>query len=240
MKSINYAVLAAAGLFSISAAANVIYIPSLANFSVLYNFVPIEGKVKTLKSHFLFDPNNGGYDVNISLSPAGCIESFAISGYYPAGEIALSRKGNTLSGTANGRPLSYEFDKKCNLISATDDRGVTHYTLNTEGLVVSATLKGEPLSTHKYKENGRLIRSEYYQHGKVVKSTDISHPVENERPSDSESQSTLANGQTSAGWIACVYDEKMFPWRCSGDDLTIENGVRKHDGFIADTQVEYY
>lgn len=240
MKPIKYAVLVAAGIFSLSTAASAKYIPSLSNFSVLYDFNPVEGKVKELRTHILNDDDGVGYDIKISLSPDGCIESFERRGRYPGGEISLSREGNTLSGTVKGRPLSYRFDKKCNIVSATDGSGVTHYTLNAEGQMVSATLNGNPLSARKYNENGRLVRSEYYLDGKVVSFTDISYPLEKERPVDAEIESTFATGGTSSAWNSCTYDPKMIPTRCISNARIIENGVRETVITVADTKVDFY
>lgn len=240
MKPIKYAVLLAAGIFSLSAAASEKYAPSLLNFSVLYDFTPVRGKVKELKTHFLKDDDGIGYDIIISLSPAGCIESFERRGRYPEGEISLTRKGNTLSGTVNGRPLSYKFDEKCNIVSATDDAGVTQFATNTEGQMVSATLNGNLISAHKYSESGNLIYSEYYSSGKVVSSSDISYPVESERPYNSEIESKLASGGTFSVWNSCVYDEKMNPTRCISNGTRVENGVRENVISVADTQVAFY
>lgn len=240
MRKIKYAVVLAISVFSVNATASDKYIPALLNFSVLYDFIPVKGKVKELRTHILNDDDGVGYDINISLSPAGCIESFERRGRYPDGEISLSRNGNTLSGTVKGRPLSYTFDEKCNIVSAAGDSGVTDYTTSAEGLMVSATLNGNPLSVHKYNESGRVVRSEYYLHGKVAAFTDISYPIEKERPADAESESTLASGATSSDWNSCTYDQKMVPARCISNARITQNGVRETVIKVADTKVDFY
>lgn len=118
MALIKHAFALTAGLLALNAQAAVSYIPALYNFSVMYDFNPVRGPVKTLTASVKSDAEN--YTIKVALSPEGCIDEFTRSDVNQYGNAALTRQGNTLAGTLNNSPVKYVFDEQCNIVSMTD------------------------------------------------------------------------------------------------------------------------
>ncbi|WNN49885.1 YnfC family lipoprotein [Siccibacter colletis] len=240
MKNLNFILAITLGSMSPFALASENYIPSLYNFSVMYDFNPIKGKVKELNTHIINKVKDLDYNMKIKLSSDGCIESFERTGKYEFGDIHLVRNGRVLTDTSNNDPINFNLDEHCNIIARTDKYGRSEYKLNEDGYIIESTLNGQPFSAHKFNDNGSLVFGEYFMYGGTISSYEISYSDETSRPFDAEVKSKQLDGGDYYAKSSCEYEDRHIPVRCTSLVKETKDGVVKESENIAYTDVMFY
>lgn len=240
MKAVNLLLALAVGSMATGAVAAEKYIPSLYNFSVMYDFNPVKGKVKELTTHIISKDQGYDYKINVSLTPDGCIQSLTRTGKYAYGEAHLTKQGQQLTGTANNSPVAYALDEHCNLTGMSDKYGKTTYRTNKAGFIVETTLNDRRFSSHTYNDNGSLVRAEFYMYDGTVLPTEVTYKDEVMKPFDAEIKTLSPVGGSYYARNVCQYDKNQVPVKCSAFITETKDGVAKEREDISSTEVVYY
>lgn len=239
MALIKHAFALTAGLLAFNAQAATSYIPALYNFSVMYDFNPVRGPVKTLTATVKSEAEN--YTIKVALSPEGCIDEFTRSDVNQYGNAALTRQGNTLAGTLNNSPVKYVFDEQCNIVSMTDQYGTKTFQTNRAGLIEQTTANGQKLSVYRYTDGDSFAGSQYYLNDKVISYSDVTYSDVKNKPLDFKMTTTFGEEYTLNGDSACVYDARKVPVECTIVTKKIHNNqVVEEAHYSARMAVIYY
>lgn len=215
------------------------YIPSLYNFSVMYDFNPVRGHVKTLTTTVRSETEN--FNITLTLSPQGCIEQFERSGDRAYGNIVLKRQGNNLTGAFDNSPVSYVFDNQCNLVSMTDKYGVKTFKLNNAGLIEQTMANGEKLSAYRYIADDSFAGSQYYLNGKVATYSDVTYSDLNNKPLDFKMKTVFGGEYTVYGESTCLYGDRKIPQECTATTKKFRDGnIVEENHYSSKTAVSWY
>ncbi|EKM0533117.1 YnfC family lipoprotein [Cronobacter turicensis] len=227
------------GLLACNALAAEKYIPSLYNFSVMYDFNPVRGHVKTLTTTVRSETEN--FSITLTLSPQGCIEQFERSGDGAYGNISLKRQGNNLTGTFDNSPVSYVFDNQCNLVSMTDKYGLKTFKLNNAGLIEQTMANGEKFSAYRYIAGDSFAGSEYYLNDKVATYSDVTYSDINNKPLDFKMKTVFGQEYTVYGESTCLYDDRKVPRECTAITKKVrDDKVAQENHYFSKTAVSWY
>ncbi|ELY4518625.1 YnfC family lipoprotein [Cronobacter muytjensii] len=239
MALIKSALALTAGFLAFNAPAAESYIPALYNFSVMYDFNPVRGPVKTLSADVHSETDN--YTVKVALSPQGCIETFSRTDSNEYGNAVLARQGNTLAGSLNNSPVKYVFDEKCNIVSMTDNYGMKTFQTNSAGLIERTMANGQPLSVYHYTDSGSFAGSQYFLNGKVASYSEVAYRDEKNKPLDFSMTTVFGEEYTLVGDGACIYDARKVPVECTITTKKIHNNnVVEEQHYSAKMAVTYY
>jgi hypothetical protein len=201
-------------IFSGATHASNAYNPVTFNLSTLFDFNPVKGPIKELKT--IMKNRNGDevYNLNMLVSEDGCVQSVEIKDSSQGFVLSLKKEASELKGIMNDKPLAYMLDSKCNVTSSTGAFGDLGFKNDSNGLIKDILSANGKISSHFYDENRNLIKTEFYVSGKVASSNSITYPDANKMPLDY----TLVNENAySGGYSAsskCQYDDRKVPVKC--------------------------
>ncbi|MCG9534231.1 YnfC family lipoprotein [Providencia huaxiensis] len=224
------------------------YQPNVFNLAQMYDFNPVKGNVKELKSTMYNDDGTIFYESILEMDSNGCVDSFTLKKnkdrYLSSSDIFLSLtlSNGKLLGKDNSGPVEIQFDENCLVTSLRDSSGVINNIHNENGYLKNRTNgeTGDTLSEYFYNKNGLINNVKYYVSGMVFSESIVNYLDETSKPFDFYMENKSSNKTSAIVNSECSYDENGNPSDCD-INITISpdnNPIKIHKK--ATTEVRYY
>lgn len=191
------------------------YNPVIYNLSTLYDFNPVKGHVKELKTVMKNSEGAETYRLDMHLQNNGCLQSLEVEDKTQGFNLSLKGNGKELKGLKNDKPITFDLDDKCNLVSSKSGRENIEYQKDSNGFLKNIIFNGSKMATQFYDENLSLVKAEFYMSGNVASTNVLTYPDANHKPLDYKlvNSSPYASGYTAIS--KCQYNELQVPVKCS-------------------------
>ncbi|MBP6083814.1 MAG: YnfC family lipoprotein [Providencia sp.] len=224
------------------------YHPNVFNFAQMYDFNPVKGNVKELKSTMHNDNGTIFYESILKMNSNGCVDSFSLKKnkdeYLNSNDMFLSifLNNGKLLGQDNAGPVEIQIGENCLVTSLSDSTGVINNIYNDKRYLKNRTdgETGDTLSEYFYNENGLIDNVKYYASGMMFSESIVNYRDEISKPFDFDMENKSLNKITSIVNSKCSYDKNGNPNDCD-IDITIspdDNPIKIHKK--ATTRVTYY
>ncbi len=198
------------------------YNPVVFNMAQLYDFNPVKGNIKEIKSVVYNEDKSINYESKLKVGRDGCIDSFKLNqkkDEYLNGVhnyLFVERVKNKLIGMDTNGPVEISIGHDCKILSRKDSNGELTYQYNKEGFITGSTLADtkEIFGENKYNEFNLPTTIKYYKGNVVISETQITYGKDMNKAFD-HFMDIKALGQTILQVDSkCDYNEQNIPYKC--------------------------
>ncbi|WP_323086630.1 YnfC family lipoprotein [Providencia alcalifaciens] len=198
------------------------YNPVVFNMAQLYDFNPVKGNVKHVKSVVYNEDGSINYESDLKIAKDGCIESFSMTRtkdeYINSvhNELSVKREKNKLIGQDSNGPVEMEVGNNCLILSKKDSDGKLTYQYNADGFINSSWV-AEPktkLSAFHYDENNRSYNVAYYNDNKLFSDISVRYTSDETKPYDLILEVKVLDQSVLAVDTQCEYNQQGVSHKC--------------------------
>ncbi|WP_368919495.1 YnfC family lipoprotein [Providencia vermicola] len=224
------------------------YNPVVFNMAELYDFNPVKGNVKEIKSTGYNEDKTINYESKLKIGRDGCVESFSLNqkkDEYLSGlhnYLFVERVKNKLIGMDANGPVEMTIGNNCEIISRKDTNGELIYQYNKDGFITGSILADtkEKFGENIYNEFKLPIAIKYYKGDDVISETRITYGKDMSKAFD-HLMEIRALGQTILQVDSkCHYDHQNIPSQCNFVLTLDSNGKKIHLKKNSTTKVTFY
>lgn len=208
------------------------YNPVVFNMAQLYDFNPVKGNVKEIRSVVYNKDKSINYESLLKIGRDGCIDSFALNqkkDEYLSGVhnyLFVERVKNKLVGRDNNGPVEMEVGNNCTILSRKDNNGKLIYRYNKEGIIIGSVLADNKtkFSENNYNEFKLPTTIKYYKDNKVISETIITYGKGITKPFDLLMKIRVLGQTILQVDSKCDYNSQNIAHKCHFELTINENG----------------
>ncbi|BBG59142.1 YnfC family lipoprotein [Providencia rustigianii] len=198
------------------------YNPVVFNMAQLYDFNPVRGNIKELKTVVYNEDKSINYQSFLKIGRDGCVDSFTYDQkkdeYLNSvhNHLSLKKINNKLVGNDANGPVEMIVGKNCLILSRVDTNGELIYQYNDDGIIIGSQIanpRTQYSENHynKFKLPDSII---YYKDNIVFSESIITYGKDINKPFDLTME-IKALGQPILFVISiCEYNEKNIAHKC--------------------------
>ncbi|WP_369311894.1 YnfC family lipoprotein [Providencia rettgeri] len=199
------------------------YNPVVFNMAQLYDFNPVRGNVKELKTIVYNEDKTINYESLLKMGRDGCVESFQLNQkkdeYLSSvhNYLSVKRIKNKLIGVDANGPVEMSIGKDCTIISRKDTNGELIYKYNKDGFITGSVLADtkEKFGENNYNEFKLPTEIKYYKGDTVISETRLTYGKDPTKAFD-HIMDIRALGQTILLVDSkCDYDKRNIAYQCN-------------------------
>ncbi|EFB71423.1 YnfC family lipoprotein [Providencia rustigianii] len=224
------------------------YNPVVFNMAQMYDFNPVKGNVKEVKSTIYNEDNSINYISNLKIGRDGCIDEFSLSQVKDEyinsihNELFVKRVKDKLIGEDINGPVEMEIGKDCLVLSKKDSNGKLLYEYNDDGFIKGSMIKSPniKLNEYHYDKDNRLYAITYYSENKVFSETVVEYDKDPAKPYDVLLEVKVMNQSALIADTKCEYDKRGVSYKCNFVLTLTPNGKTIKLNKRSTTEVIFY
>ncbi|MEQ5725400.1 MULTISPECIES: YnfC family lipoprotein [unclassified Providencia] len=198
------------------------YNPVVFNLAQLYDFNPVRGAVKQIKSVVYNEDKSINYESMLKIGHDGCVESFSFDqkkDEYLNGAhnyLFVKRVKNKLIGRDVSGPVEMVIGDNCQIMSKKDSNGELIYQYNQDGIIAGSLLADtkKQYSKNDYNEFKLPTTIKYFKDNAIISETIVTYGKDMSKPFD-HMMDIRALGQTILLVNSkCDYNAKNIAYKC--------------------------
>ncbi|WP_192456939.1 YnfC family lipoprotein [Musicola keenii] len=216
--------------------------PVISNMSVLFDFNPARGDIRTLTSRIYNDDGSLDYEMNLLMDRQGCVTAFGAKNVSDKKFTELFRKDHALKGKDERGEVTLTLDDKCRFVTKTDSTGTAKFTYGENGLItsVSSAKTGQTVMTYQYDTFGMLAGVETFMNGKTFLQNRLQCDVAGDKPFDCLSMTRVQGITVATIKMNCDYDDNGLAYQCNMLSVLGRGEKQKLRKQRVSTTVTYY
>ncbi|MEX0423540.1 YnfC family lipoprotein [Providencia rettgeri] len=198
------------------------YNPVVFNMAQLYDFNPVKGAVKQVKTVVYNDDKTINYESMLKIGHDGCVDSFTFDqkkDEYLNGAhnyLFVKRIKNKLVGRDVSGPVEMLIGDNCQIVSKKDSNGELIYQYNQDGIITGSLLaeSKKQYSKNDYNEFKLPTTIQYFKDDTLISETVLTYGKDMSKPFD-HTMDIRALGQTILLVNSkCDYNAKNIAYKC--------------------------